>query len=123
MQQQQNFYVTIIQANAFPTKNQTIVMDSTESIPLNDYILAIGKITNFANIRFALKISMNRVCIYLASKAMTDDTIKNKRKITVGNTTFEIRVLVTKFKRPVKFFVKGDQRYDTSITKTLFNYG
>lgn len=88
VQQPKNSYTTVTQANAFLTKDQAIVIDSIENVPLNDYILAVGKITNPTNIRFA----------YLASKAITDEIIENKRKITVGNTTLEIRPLVTKFK-------------------------
>lgn len=92
-------YATITQRTLFPTKDQAIIMDAIEGISLNDYILAIGNLVEPANVRFASKISMNRVCIYLASKQLVDNIIENKQFIKIGNKTVEIRPLLTKFKR------------------------
>lgn len=94
-----NSYANVMRKELFPSKNQAIVIDSIEGIPLNEYILAVGKVTDPSNIRFASKISRNRVCVYLANKTVADSLTENKSKISIRNNVLEIRPLLTKFKR------------------------
>lgn len=94
-------YATVTQKQTFPTKDQAIVMDSIENVPLSEYIIAVGKLVNPSNIRFASKISMNRVCIYLSSKEIVTNISEKNSKINIGNNTISIRPLLTKFKRVI----------------------
>lgn len=52
-------YANVTQKQSFPTTDQVIAMDSTESVSLKDYILAIGKLVKSINIRFTSKMLMN----------------------------------------------------------------
>lgn len=92
-------YATVAQKDMFPSKEQAIVIDAIDDVPLNEYIMEIGKITKPSNIRFASKISLNRVCIYLADKDLVTNIVENNSKIKIRNSILEIRPLLTKFKR------------------------
>lgn len=61
-------YAKVTKQDTFPTKEQAIVMDAIDDVPLSEYIVAIRKVINLANIKFASKISMNRFCIILLIK-------------------------------------------------------
>lgn len=92
-------YATIAQKLTFPSKDQAIVMDSLENVPLNDYIVAIGKLVTPANIRFASKISMNRVCIYLTNKELVKTITEKNTRVNIGNCMVGIRPLLTRYTR------------------------
>lgn len=92
-------YANATQKDQFPTKEQAIILDSIDGIPLKDYTHALGKLVNPTNIRFVSRISKNRVCMYLANKEIADKLTVNKTTIQVGNQELEIRPLLTKFKR------------------------
>lgn len=92
-------YATAAQQNLFPTKEQAIILDSIEGVPIKDYVSAIGGLIGPNNIRFVSRISNNRVCMYLASKEIADTLIEANSNITVGNNSLVIRPLLTKNKR------------------------
>lgn len=94
-------YAQIAKNDSFPTKNQAIIVDAINDIPLNDYITAIGKIIDPSNIRFASKISNNRVCVYIANQKIADDPIDSIRTIKVSNSVLSIRPLISRNKRIV----------------------
>lgn len=98
-EQQKRSYANATQKEVFPTKDQAIVLESIEGIPINDYILALGKIIDPSHIRFASKISMNRVCIYLSSKEIVQKVTDQKTSISLGNNILTIKPLLTKYKR------------------------
>ena len=84
-------YSKAIQSESFPKKDQAIV--------IKHYITEITKYTSPSNIRFILRISGKRVCIYLTTKANADDLTDNKRSITINNQPFVIRPLIDRVKR------------------------
>ena len=92
-------YAQIAQSHQFPTKEQAIVMNALNGIPIKSYIMEIGKITDPANIRFASRIFQGRVCFYLDSKATADSLIDYNAKITLENQVIEIRPLISRMKR------------------------
>lgn len=85
----------------FPKRDQAIVLHSEESLKLHDYVQAISKIVQPKNISFASRISNNRICIYLANKELVDRLIKLHPSIAIGNTSLNIRRLVSPTKRIV----------------------
>ncbi|KAK2578320.1 hypothetical protein KPH14_012621 [Odynerus spinipes] len=99
--QQPASYAAALQTSPFPTKDQAIVIDTVEGIPIKDYVLAVGSLTNPSNIRFVLRISKNRVCMYLASNKIVNDLTENNDTIQIGNTKLKIRPLISKFKRVI----------------------
>lgn len=90
-------YAQMIQNVQVPTKEQAIVLDSVEGIPVSEYTLAIGKIIDPAHIRFVSRISHGRVCFYLNSKNSADMLID--KKVNIGPHTLTIRPLVSRAKR------------------------
>lgn len=94
-------YAQMTKNESFPTKNQAIIVDAINDTPLKDYISTIGKVINPADIRFASKISNNRVCIYVASQKIADEIIENVRTIKISNTILPIRPLISRNKRIV----------------------
>lgn len=57
-------------------KDQAIVIDINVSFTHKDYIIAIGKLVQPSNILFASRISKERICIFLSSKALVDNLIE-----------------------------------------------
>lgn len=90
-------YAQMIQNIQVPTKEQAIVLDAVDGLSVSTYTLAIGKITEPANIKYISRISNGRVCIYLNSKETADTLIG--RKVNIGPHSLEIRPLVTRAKR------------------------
>ena len=82
-----------------PSKDQAIILDSLEGVPVQDYLLAISTVVDKSDIRYISKISHGRVCIYLSSKEIADKLTDNNVKITIGNHKLEIRPLMSKSKR------------------------
>lgn len=92
-------YATVAQSEFFPDKEYGIILDSIDGIPLREYILAVGSLVEPRNIRFASKISNNRVCIYLSSKQLVNTLTSTKTVINIRDLTFNIRPLFTKAQR------------------------
>lgn len=92
-------YASAVQKESYPTKDQAIVIDSIEGSSLEDYILATAKVINPNEIRFASKISKNRVCVFLANKDIVNRLAEKKTYITINTTTLEIRPLLSKSRR------------------------
>lgn len=92
-------YATVIKTTRAPKKDQAIVMDAIEGYQVKDYLIAIIKLTESANIRFISRIANNRICVYLSSKQLADELIDKKKVITLGNETILIRPLISRSKR------------------------
>ena len=92
-------YAQIAQQTQFPTREQAIVLDSVEGISIQEYTVAIGKITDPKNIRFVSRISHGRVCLYLNSKENANKLTESNKKIIIGQHVLEIRPLISKAKR------------------------
>ena len=65
-------YTDVVQGEVFPKKDQGIVIESQDGIQLKDYIFAIGKIAEPKNIKFASRISNNRIGMFLSSKEIAE---------------------------------------------------
>ena len=92
-------YAQVAQQTQFPTREQAIVLDSVEGISIQEYTVAIGKITDPKNIRFVSRISHGRVCLYLNSKENADKLTESNKKVVIGQHALEIRPLISKAKR------------------------
>lgn len=82
-----------------PKKDQAIILNAIDTIPTKEYVLAIGKIVNPANITFASKISNNRICIYLKTKEIVDKLIDSHPELQINDTKTEIRRMINPAKR------------------------
>lgn len=94
-------YVNATKRFQFPTKEQAIVMDSTTDAHIQDYIHSIAAFVKPELIKFASRISINRVCIYLANKQLIEELVTKHSKIKVNNSILQIRPLITKSARVV----------------------
>lgn len=83
----------------FPKKEQGIIMNAVESLKFADYVLALGSIIKPTDIKFASRISNNRICMYLASKELVDTLIESHQSINVCGIEVGIRRLITPAKR------------------------
>lgn len=92
-------YANAASTEYFPTKEQAIIIDAIPGSQLNEYALAIAEKIPADRIRFISKISNNRVCVYLASKAIADDLTDNHKSIIVQGRQLQIRPLITKNQR------------------------
>lgn len=92
-------YAKAIQTDSFPKKEQAIVIDSIKGYQVKDYITEIAKYTSPTNLRFVSRISNERICIYLSTKAIADELIDNGKSITINNEQLDIRPLITRAKR------------------------
>ena len=71
-------------AQCGPTKDQAIVIEAHDGIPIKDYTFAIGKLTDPANIRFVSRISNNKKIAELLSTHLT---------VEINNVKLELRPL------------------------------
>lgn len=94
--------------NLVPKRDQGIVMDHVEDVTLTDYVCAIGDKVQPKNIIFASRISINRVCIYLASKELVNELIEKHRYIEFNQVKVTLRPLISKMKRVVFSNVSPD---------------
>ena len=83
----------------FPKKEQAIVTDAVEGLQIKDYVLAVGKLIGPQNIKFASRISQDRVCIYLSSQDLAGKITAPGSKVNIGSHTLSLRLLVSKAKR------------------------
>lgn len=99
MESQQMNYTTATKNLYFPKKDQAIIIDALEGFSIRDYIKEITKIINPANIRFISRISNNRICIYFATKEIANDLVEKTKTIMLGNSSIQIRPLISKARR------------------------
>ena len=90
-------YSQVAQSVQHPTRNQAIVIDSIEDIPVHEYITTVAKITSSLNIRYVSKISQRRVCFYMDS-IETANLLVGK-KVNIRTYELEIRPLMSKSQR------------------------
>ena len=84
-----------------PKKDQAIVFNAIEDTKLLDYILAVGTLIGPKNIIFSSRISNNRICIYLSSKAIVDKLINERTPFKINNKILYGRRLITPSQRLV----------------------
>lgn len=94
-------YANVTQSDSFPTKDQAIIIDAIDGIPIREYVCSVGSLINPINIKFVSRISKNRICMYLSSSSIVKTLIENNSTIKINNNTLLIRPLLTKYKRIV----------------------
>ena len=93
-----SFAETTAKSN-YPKMSQAIVLNSIDGVRQVEYITAISKITEPANIIAASRISNNRFCIFLNSETIANNLVKNHTHIEIGNNIIPIRKLINPSKR------------------------
>ncbi|KAH0552466.1 hypothetical protein KQX54_010491 [Cotesia glomerata] len=91
-------YSQAMKSEIFPTKENAILIESISDYSVKDYIKAIAQKTAPENIRFASKISNNRVCIYFATIDLVKEFVVHKT-VQIGLNTLNIRPVVNQHKR------------------------
>ena len=97
--QNKSSYAHVTQQVQAPTKEQVIVIDAIEGITFQEFVIAVGKLIDPANIRFVSRISHSRICLYINSKETADKLMESGKKITIDTLTLEIRPLISKAKQ------------------------
>lgn len=84
-----------IQKKTYPKKDQCIIINPIENIPLHEYILALGSVIDPNKIQFASRISNNRICVYLQSKNDVTTLLNQHKTIKVRGLDVTIRNFIT----------------------------
>lgn len=82
-----------------PKKDQAIIFSSIEGTPIKNYIVNLGKVVGPKNVLFASRISNNRVCVYLSSKATVDKFMITHGGISLDDLFVPCRRLISPAKR------------------------
>lgn len=85
----------------YPKKDQAILFTSIDGITIKDYIVGLGSLIGPQNLRYASRISNNRVCCYLSSKDCVDKFMTEHAGISVGDIFIAARRLITPASRIV----------------------
>ena len=83
-QNQQKTYSSALTQESFLTKEQAILFNSLDGIRLQEYIFALGTLIG-PSIIFSLRISNNRICIYLFSKEKVNQFLSEYGSININN--------------------------------------
>lgn len=94
-------YASAAKTESFPSKDQAIILDAANGVKIEDYILEIAEKITAQQIRFASRISNNRVCVYVANKSIADTLIQQHKSVTIQNKVFPIRPLIARNQRVV----------------------
>lgn len=94
-------YATAAQNQQFPKRDQGLIIDCVENLNLTDYTSAVGEIVGNKNILYSTRISNNRVCLYLTSKALVDELTDRQKFVQINEMKVNIRPLITKQKRVI----------------------
>ncbi|KAK2578375.1 hypothetical protein KPH14_000838 [Odynerus spinipes] len=92
-------YAAVTQNFTFPTKEQAIIMDAIDGVPIKEYTMAIAKVISSVNIRFASRISNGRICMYLANQQLVEKLTDTNVNITIRTHLLRIRPLISRAKR------------------------
>ncbi|KAK2586113.1 hypothetical protein KPH14_008391 [Odynerus spinipes] len=87
-------YASATANTSFLKKDQAIVIEAIEGTPIKEYISGISKLIKPQDIRFASRISNNRICVYFSSKKVVEEICKYKT-IRIGINDLEVRPLIT----------------------------
>nr|CAH7716692.1 unnamed protein product [Callosobruchus chinensis] len=82
-------------AHKYPNKEQAIIFNAIDGARIQDYLLQLGPIVNPKNILFCSRISNNRLCVYLSSKAWVDKFLADPGEIVIQGEKVRARRLVT----------------------------
>lgn len=92
-------YSQVTQQTQVPTKEQAVILDAIEGIPVIEYTRAIAKKINPANIRYVSRVSNNRVCLFVNNKETANELIDVHKIVNINDNELTIRPLVSRAKR------------------------
>lgn len=100
---QEKTFANVASTNSskYPNKNQAIIVNPIEAIPIEDYIYKIGDIVGEENITHICKLSNNRLCIFLATKELIDKFIQEHSTIKINDILVEVRRYVNSAQRVI----------------------
>lgn len=79
---------------SYPKKDQAIIFTALDNSKLKDYLFAVGDIVTPKAIVAASRISRNRICIYLDSKATADNFIEKSGGIKINDQFIPAKKLI-----------------------------
>ena len=94
-------YAKAAQKEICPGREQAIVFDSIDDVPIKEYAIAVANKIGPQNIIAISRITQKRVCLYLSSKDLANKLIDTHRSVKVNNKLLEIRPLIAKTKRVI----------------------
>lgn len=83
----------------FPKKDQAIVVEWKDGIPIQEYASALVKLVDSTSIRFISRISNKRICIFLSNKILVQEL--STKKLKIRSFELEIRPLIMSHKRVI----------------------
>ncbi|KAH0552672.1 hypothetical protein KQX54_013886 [Cotesia glomerata] len=92
-------YSNVMQTTVFPTKEQAILLDGIDGIPIKEYVKNILRLVPSENIRIVSRILGNRICMYLASKELAEKSVNENKTVKINEIPVRIRPLITQNKR------------------------
>lgn len=92
-------YATVAQCT--PNKEQAIVIEAQDGIPIKEYVLTIGKLIDPVNIHYVSRISNSRVCMFLSSKSIAQELCLTHPTVTIDDKILALRPLITSNKRVI----------------------
>lgn len=92
-------FASTVANSLIPKKDQALLIDIDDNIPLKDYIITIGNVVQPSNILFASRISKGRLCIFLSSSSLVNNLIDNNPFITIQHQQFKLRKFFNPNKR------------------------
>lgn len=103
------------------TREQAIIMPCVDDLTRNDYMYAIGKLVNPANVMCASRVSKNRMCIHLINVDLVKNFTSEHSFIEIKGKKVYVRPLVSPYKRIIFSNVSPSipNRYLEKILDTL----
>lgn len=95
---QRSSYAKVTQETVL-RREQAIIIDSVEGIPVREYALAIAQLIEPQNILYISKISQGRVCLYVSSQDIADKLVNTHKTVSINTHSLEIRPLLSQSKR------------------------
>lgn len=74
--------------------DQAIILSTVNDIMSEEYVYAVGQIVKPSNILYAYKMALDRMCIYLKDKDMTNKFDEENTTLNIANQTIHVKHLV-----------------------------
>lgn len=94
-------FSNIVKTTKYPKKDQAIVFPALDGITVKDIVYEMAEKMDPQNIRFASRMSNNRICVYLSSREQADAFVTDFGGVNIGDTFITARKLITPAKRIV----------------------
>lgn len=92
-------YKNAVQTEILPSKEQAIVLDAIEGVPIHEYAIALESIIGPVNIRHLSRIVNNQICIYVATKEVAEKLVSEHKYVEIQSKQITIRPLISQNKR------------------------